>query len=137
MYKIEVQTAFDSAHFLYGHGGKCRNIHGHRWTVIAGVSSDTLSDGMVTDFSELKSELNRLADRLDHRLIYQDGTLKSSTVAALESENFSLVKMDFRPTAENFAKYFYDCLVSAGFRTAAVKVYETPGNMAEYGEQAV
>ena len=35
MYTLKACAAFDSAHFLAGYNGKCRNIHGHRWTVEA------------------------------------------------------------------------------------------------------
>ncbi len=42
MYTVSCETHFDSAHFLLGYKGGCKNIHGHRWVVSASVSSETL-----------------------------------------------------------------------------------------------
>ena len=33
MYTLISEASFDSAHFLAQYEGKCRNIHGHRWTI--------------------------------------------------------------------------------------------------------
>ena len=46
-----------------------------------------------------------------------------------------MIFVDFRPTAESFAKYFYDRGVKEiGYDVKLAKVYETPNNMAAYGE---
>ena len=34
MYYLKTEHSFDSAHFLAGYEGKCRNIHGHEWRVV-------------------------------------------------------------------------------------------------------
>lgn len=34
MYYLKTEQSFDSAHFLAGYNGKCRNIHGHEWRVV-------------------------------------------------------------------------------------------------------
>ena len=34
MYYLKTESSFDSAHFLKGYNGKCRNLHGHRWRVV-------------------------------------------------------------------------------------------------------
>lgn len=49
MYTLKTEHSFDAAHFLYGYEGKCSNIHGHRWRVVAEVSSDELE---TTDRTE-------------------------------------------------------------------------------------
>ena len=113
MYYLTAEASFDGAHFLAGYEGKCSNLHGHRWRVIAEIKSENLSNekqtrGMVIDFSELKSVLKKLCDNLDHCLIYESGTLKDTTVEALKDENFKTLEVPFRPTAENFAKFFFD-----------------------------
>lgn len=136
MYYLKTSAAFDSAHFLSGYNGKCSNIHGHRWTIEVCIQGRELQPsgnekGMLVDFGDLKKEVRRLADDFDHTLIYEKGSMKQSTVAALSDENFRLTEVDFRPTAENFAKYFYDIL-SVQFNIADVTVYETPDNCAVY-----
>lgn len=137
MYILKSEAAFDSAHFLSGYKGKCANLHGHRWVISAEIcDTELLAEGqlrgMVTDFGDIKRDLKNLADEFDHAFIYEKGTLKSAAVAALNEENFRLIEVSFRPTAENFAKYFYDRLSQMGYSVRSVTVYETPNNSATY-----
>lgn len=139
MYTLTTSAAFDSAHFLHGYNGKCANIHGHRWTLQVTIAAESLQqvgekDGMVIDFGDLKKAVRALADDWDHALIYQENSLKYATVAALTDENFRLICVPFRPTAENMAKHFYDALKSQGLPVRNVLVYETPENCAGYEE---
>ena len=139
MYEISAEVSFDSAHFLAGYDGKCRNIHGHRWRIRAAVCADELvadgqTRGMVADFGDLKAALKEIADELDHSLIYEKGTLRAETLAALKAENFRLNEIPCRPTAENFAKLIFDRLKTHFDGVKRVIVYETPGNRAEYYE---
>ena len=137
MYILKTSAAFDSAHFLAGYSGKCSNLHGHRWTVEAELKSESLIEsgekrGMVMDFGDIKKAVRSLADRLDHAFIYERGSLKESTVAALNDEGFRLIEVPYRPTAENFAKAFFDELTAEGLPLFRVTVYETPDNCASY-----
>ena len=115
MYQLTTEHSFDSAHFLAGYDGKCGNLHGHRWRVLLTVQSETLREdrqqkGMCVDFAELKKDLRTELDALDHVLIIEQGSLRESTMKALQEEKFQVVEMPFRPTAENFARYFYELL---------------------------
>lgn len=137
MYILKTEYDFDSAHFLKGYDGKCSNIHGHRWKVVVNVGSETLEQegnirGMVVDFSKLKSDLKEMADRLDHKLIIETGSLRPKTLEVLEEEGFAIVSLPIRPTAENFAKYFYDLMTAKGYHVVETMVYETPNNYASY-----
>ena len=137
MNKLVASAVFDSAHFLSGYNGKCANIHGHRWTVRVTVCGDELIDtgekrGMLIDFADLKAAVRALADRLDHTLIYEKDSLKAATLAAFDDEGFDLTEVPFRPTAENFAKFFFDELRSGGLEVCTVEVFETPDNCAVY-----
>ena len=139
MYQLTTHASFDSAHFLSGYEGKCRNLHGHRWKLEVTVSSENLVRegqirGMIVDFGELKKDVKNLADEFDHCLIIEKGTLKEKTMEALTEEEFKIIQVDLRPTAENFARYFYERMQKAGYKVSLVKVYETPNNMAGYGE---
>ena len=137
MYYIKTEQSFDSAHFLKDYEGKCRNLHGHRWRVVAVVAGDALSEerqtrGMLFDFGDLKAALKEMCDSLDHCLIYEAGSLRETTVAALREEEFRLVEVPFRPTAENFARFFAEDLTAGGLPVRAVTVWETPDNCAVY-----
>ena len=137
MYGLKAEAEFDSAHFLSDHDGKCRNLHGHRWRVVASIESQQLqAEGtmrdMVLDFEVLKRELRELADSLDHSFIVEEGSLKPETVACLESEGFTLSMVPFRTTAENIARWFFDQLETRGLPVSEVEVHETPVNCAIY-----
>ena len=137
MYQLTTEHSFDSAHFLAGYDGKCGNLHGHRWRVLLTVQSETLREdqqqkGMCVDFAELKKDLRTELDALDHVVIIEQGSLRESTMKALQEEKFQVVEMPFRPTAENFARYFYELFTLKGYPVAKVEVYETPNNSAVY-----
>lgn len=137
MYQLTTEHSFDSAHFLAGYDGKCGNLHGHRWRVLLTMQSETLREdqqqkGMCVDFAELKKDLRTELDALDHVLIIEQGSLRESTMKALQEEKFQVVEMPFRPTAENFARYFYELFTLKGYPVAKVEVYETPNNSAVY-----
>lgn len=137
MYQLTTEHSFDSAHFLAGYDGKCGNLHGHRWRVLLTVQSETLREdrqqkGMCVDFAELKKDLRTELDALDHVLIIEQGSLRESTMKALQEEKFQVVEMPFRPTAEIFARYFYELFTLKGYPVAKVEVYETPNNSAVY-----
>ena len=137
MYTLQTNASFDSAHFLKGYQGKCSNIHGHRWTIEVTVASDEVETdgqirGMIVDFKTLKNDLKDLADEFDHKFIIEEGSLKEKTKEALLEEDFAIVELPFRPTAENLAKYFYDRMEEKEYQVVLVKVYETPNNCAGY-----
>ncbi len=139
MYTLKTSASFDSAHFLKGYEGKCSNIHGHRWTVELEVASENLETegqcrGMIVDFSTLKNDLGGLVDYLDHSLIIEKGSLKEKIMEVLKEEDFRIIEVDFRPTAENFAQYFYREMADKGYKVTKSTVYETPNNCASYSE---
>ena len=137
MYQLKTVADFDSAHFLSGYQGKCANIHGHRWHVEVEIQAEHLKTqgqtrGMLVDFGDLRRDLKKLADAFDHTLIFERGTLREKTVEALREEGFHLTEVEFRPTAENFSKYFFDQMAALGYSVASAAVYETPNNCAVY-----
>ena len=154
MYILKTEASFDSAHFLAGYNGKCSNLHGHRWKIVLEVQTEELKEdvqhkGMYVDFGELK-KLNKdivawikiPGTRINYPIVqgsddeeYLHRTfLKQTTLEALKSENFKIIELDFRPTAENMAKYFYEKIKILGYNMRAVTVYETPANSATYME---
>ena len=137
MYELKTEAAFDGAHFLSDYDGKCENLHGHRWRVVAWIGAEHLQNegqekDMVCDFSTFKHVLRGLAEEFDHMFIVEEGSLAPETIAALEAETFRLKMVPWRTTAENFAKHFWGELAAAGFAPIRVEVYETPNNCAIY-----
>ncbi len=139
MYSLKTEHSFDSAHFLSGYNGKCSNIHGHRWRVVIEVYGENVDEsgqtrGMIVDFGTLKAQVRCEVDALDHALIIEKGTLRNKTLEALNEEGFKIIEVSFRPTAENFAKHFYDRFAELGYKVKETVVYETPNNCAAYSE---
>ncbi len=139
MYGLIVEGHFDSSHFLADYQGKCENLHGHRWHVVATLTSMALkAEGderdMVMDFSAAKAAVAKACAALDHRLLVEEGTLAEETLAALAREGFSVLALPFRTTAENLAHHLFYELKRAGLPVACVEVDETPNNRAFYQE---
>ena len=137
MYQLTIEQSFDAAHFLAGYQGKCKNIHGHRWRVLLQVEAEKLKEdaqerGMCMDFSVLKEALKKVIEEYDHNFLIEKNSLKETTVSALLEEGFSLLELPFRPTAENFARHFFEKFTEAGYPVSMVQVYETPNNCATY-----
>jgi 6-pyruvoyltetrahydropterin/6-carboxytetrahydropterin synthase len=139
MYILKIDHSFDSAHFLAGYDGKCRNIHGHRWKVEVEIASETLVsggqlDGMVIDFGDFKRVVKAMIDFYDHALIIEAGSMRQETLHFIEEDGFRVIKVPFRPTAENFSAFFFNTMKEKGYRVKRVTVYETPKNSATYEE---
>ncbi len=137
MYKLKTESSFDAAHFLTDYHGKCENLHGHRWRVVAYIAQAELcKEGthkdMVLDFGEFKKEVRALTEEFDHSFIVEEGSLQAQTLSCLENEGFILTILPFRTTAENLAHYFYDRLAEKGLPVSEIEVYETPNNCAIY-----
>lgn len=140
MYILKAEQSFDSAHFLAGYEGKCSNIHGHRWKVEIEVKSQSLVeggqlDGMVIDFGDLKKAVRDMVDYYDHGLIIQKGTMREETFNCLILDGFKIIEVNFRPTAENFAAFFFKAMKTQGFHVLRATVFETPTNSAAYEER--
>ena len=131
MYGLKTESSFDAAHFLTDYHGKCENLHGHRWRVVAYLAQEKLwNEGthkdMVIDFGEFKHVLRELTEELDHSFIVEEGSLMPETLACLEKEGFALSMMPFRTTAENLARYFYDRMADSGLSISQVEVMRRP-----------
>ena len=137
MYALQTEASFDSAHFLTDYYGKCENLHGHRWRIVVTIEQEELQGegtmrDMVLDFGAFKRAVRTLADSLDHTFLVEEGSIKPTTIAALEAEGFSLTILPFRTTAENLARYVADQLAMQGLPVSEVECDETPNNRAFY-----
>jgi len=121
VYRIFVKGSFSSAHYLRNYKGKCENLHGHNWGVMAAVSSPELTNGMVIDFKELKEKLKEVTAPLDHVLLNDLRDFKK-----------------LNPTSENIARYIFkklSRLLPRGVRVEEIKISETENNIASYSRR--
>lgn len=142
MYILKVEHSFDSAHFLANYKGKCGNIHGHRWRVEVEIIAEELVEsgqleGMIIDFGDLKKDVKEYLDYYDHSLIIQEGSMRKELLDLLIEDNFKVIVVPFRTTAENFSKFFYEGIKEKGYTVKRVTVYETPTNSAAYESNGV
>ena len=84
---------------------------------------------------QLKEDVKAAVDFYDHSLIIEKNSIKEETLKLLLSEGFCIHQVDYRPTAENFAAYFYHELEKKGYWVKEAIVYETPNNCAVYSEE--
>ena len=148
MSQISVTKSFswDMSHMLAGHQGECRNLHGHTYKLEVEVVNKAgqvqevgPARGMVVDFKDLKEIVkNKIINPLDHSFLYwsKSTTEVEHQIAQLLEENERKVyEVDFRPTAENMAQYFWeilkDDLQEIGLEVESIKVWETKTSYAQ------
>lgn len=127
---------FDMGHRVPEHNGKCKNYHGHTWTLEVCVSAPVLDTvGVVIDFGELKARIGGWINaHLDHGMCLhhadpmaewltlqallttsrEHGPAMGSNVLAkvkrdrcLDSPH-KLYLMDEAPTSENLARLLFE-----------------------------
>ena len=139
MITVTKTVKFDAAHILTNHQGLCKNLHGHTYRVDVSVTqaADDSSD-MVIDFKDLKRiATETICDRFDHAFIYNRNSEGEREIAAVvERHSMRTVALDFRSTAENMARMFYDELKAKLPGVSSVKVWETADSSAEYRGEA-
>ncbi|QIM62637.1 6-carboxytetrahydropterin synthase QueD [Pasteurellaceae bacterium Orientalotternb1] len=138
MFKIAKEFSFDMAHMLDGHDGKCKNLHGHTYTLqveIAGeLHTSGAKSGMVMDYSDLKTIVKtHILDKMDHAFIYDSTSERECQVAnLLNSLNSKTFAIPARTTAEQMAKYMFDTLCNVGLPVSLIRLWETPTSYCEY-----
>jgi 6-pyruvoyltetrahydropterin/6-carboxytetrahydropterin synthase len=134
MFTVSREIDFCYGHRLLNYAGKCRHLHGHNGRLIITLEAEQLDEqGMVLDFSEIKRVVAGWIDaNLDHRMILNR---IDPAVAALEAMNEPLYLMDVNPTAENIARLIFEVAREKGFPVVDVRLWETPGCCARYGEE--
>ena len=103
--------AFEAAHQLPWHPGKCKRLHGHNYRLEVTVAGPVDERGVVLDFDELSAVVERVVvDRYDHQFLND----------LLEN-----------PTAELIAHEAWKLLEQAGLPVVRVRLWETPESSVE------
>ncbi|MEW6726411.1 6-carboxytetrahydropterin synthase QueD [Desulforudis sp. 1088] len=130
IFELTVLSSFAAAHRLPEHPCKCRNLHGHTWSVEVTVTGGQIDrSGMVIDFGVLKTHVNEVVEQLDHRLLN-------------EMSWFDGNAPDRLPTAENIARCIFREVsrrvagTVPGVAVSLVKVWESPTSAVAYREVA-
>ena len=120
---------FDAAHRVTRHGGKCHNLHGHRYRVELTVAGVIPEDGMILDFGLVKQIVGGWIDEhLDHGAILARDD--DALIALVREQGWKLYVLDVEPTAENIAILLLGTartlLTDHGIEVVGVEVWETP-----------
>ena len=120
MYQLFVEEHFDAAHYLPDYHGKCENLHGHRFKVIARLEAAGLDEtGIAYDFAQLKQHLRDVLSRFDHTCL--------NNVSPLDR---------IGPSSENIAVTIYDALqprfVQSPVELVSIEVWESPTSGVAY-----
>jgi 6-pyruvoyltetrahydropterin/6-carboxytetrahydropterin synthase len=121
---VSKEFTFDAAHHLHCYEGKCKNLHGHTYKVVFGISGYVNEIGLAIDFGDIKEIWKQEIEiYLDHRYL-----------------NETLPPMN--TTAENMVVWIFEKMEEAlqqderqlqykGARVEFVRLYETPTSYAE------
>lgn len=141
MFKIKSEVQFDMAHYLSGYVGKCSNIHGHRYRLVAKLEAEKLHEdgqlrGMVDDFSNFKHALKEIEDTFDHKLIIENNKEGQELAKQLQEmpNDFVIYFVPYRPTAEEMSRDIFNRLKAKGLPICEVELFETPNNSCIYTE---
>ncbi|MEN1935579.1 6-carboxytetrahydropterin synthase QueD [Paenibacillus sp. 102] len=121
---VSKEFTFDAAHHLHCYEGKCKNLHGHTYKVVFGISGYVNEIGLAIDFGDIKEIWkNEIEIYLDHR--YLNETLPAMNTTAENMVVWIYEKMEEALTKENRANEY------KGARVEFVRLFETPTSYAE------
>lgn len=143
---ITKEIEIDMGHRVCNHKSKCRNLHGHRYKIEVGVDDKVVAtkgssdEGMVIDFGDLKQIMMDYIDtNFDHGFVLYEKDPEIIILDAfqeLKDRGMKIIFVDFIPTAENLAKYWYQLmeipLRNKRIKIHHVRVWETPTSTATY-----
>lgn len=120
--EVMKQIRISAMHILPLHAGKCSNVHGHNYLVQAFACGEVdATSGMIIDFGELESILQRVVGKFDHTAL---NWLHAGVWHSMLGESI-------QTTAENLARAFLYDLHEKCSVVRAVRVWETDDCYAE------
>ncbi len=138
--KVSKTFAFDMAHMLDSHDGKCQNLHGHTYQLCVTISGDIIQHGakagMVMDFSDLKSIVKEhIIQKLDHAYAFNKNSPQETELAQLlNSWQRKTFALNSPTTAENITQWIFETLKAQHLPICRVQLWETPSSCCEYEE---
>ncbi|HDR8244644.1 TPA: 6-carboxytetrahydropterin synthase QueD [Bacillus cereus] len=121
---VSKEFTFDAAHHLHCYEGKCKNLHGHTYKVVFGISGYVNEIGLAIDFGDIKEIWkNEIEIYLDHR--YLNETLPAMNTTAENMVVWIYEKMAEALTKENRVNEY------KGAHVEFVRLFETPTSYAE------
>src|SRR5699024_10237212 len=102
---VSKEFTFDAAHHLHCYEGKCKNLHGHTYKVIFGISGFVDEIGIVIDFGDIKQIWKEHIEvHLDHRYL-------NETLPPMNTTAENMVVWIFEKMEEALQSQENDCRV--------------------------
>jgi 6-pyruvoyltetrahydropterin/6-carboxytetrahydropterin synthase len=140
--RITKQFTFETAHALHGYDGKCKNVHGHSYSLDVTVIGNPITDmsnvkcGMVIDFGDLKRIVKtEVVDVMDHAILLNRNTPHIELAEYLKSSGHNVVLVDYQPTSENMIADFAEKIskkLAKDITLHSLKLRETGTAFAEW-----
>lgn len=143
MFSVTKRFEFEACHKLnLTYDSPCQKLHGHSYKVMIEVSTDKLDEnGMVIDFTKLKSIKDWVMENWDHAMIVAKGDPDTTAILKLNiAKVFEIEEKNV--TAENMAKILEklthdkikDDINHHNLKNIKIKIWETSSNMAKYSK---
>jgi 6-pyruvoyltetrahydropterin/6-carboxytetrahydropterin synthase len=118
MFVLTVEGHFSAAHQVKGYTGDCAGMHGHTYKVRVSVAIKELDGiGMAMDFRRIKSMLDNILEKLDHKALNELPYFK-----------------EHNATTEYLAKYIYEEMKKQISAMRSVTVWEGYNHSVTYDE---
>jgi 6-pyruvoyl-tetrahydropterin synthase len=127
---ISVEVTFEMAHRCprYGYGEE--SIHGHSWKLVANTSSIEEDEGLREPRLLRDLLQTHIVATFDHSFVVDQNDDLRDFFVQLKKNNLDVFEMNFIPTVENLAAYFYGqlkpILYENGFDLKSITLYEGP-----------
>lgn len=129
----------DCGHRVTLHESKCRNVHGHRYSIEVTVGAPDLDEvGRVVDFGVVKQVVGAWLDEaLDHGYIHHPEDMIGHLLKEQGHKVFAMPERFGEPTAENLAELILHVaqkllqLHDGALTVTKVRVWETPNCYAD------
>lgn len=121
---VSKEFTFDAAHHLHAYEGKCKNLHGHTYKVVFGISGLPDEIGLVIDFGDIKQIWKEHIEvYLDHR--YLNEMLPPMNTTAENMVIWIFEQMENQLQSETYRNRYNEA------RVEFVRLFETPTSYAE------
>ncbi|AHD04384.1 6-carboxytetrahydropterin synthase QueD [Paenibacillus larvae] len=119
---VSKEFTFDASHHLHAYEGKCKNLHGHTYKAVFGISGRVNDIGLMVDFADIKEIWKQdIEPYLDHRYL-------NETLPAMNTTAENMVVWLFEKMEESLPDRIME---EQGARVEFVRLYETPTSFAE------
>ena len=142
--RIEREYHFYAAHRNQTLGGKCGNLHGHRYGVVVVIEPERTRAGITMLFADIDRIIAPIITAHDHALLIDKNDplhallgsehqlIDGSEPPSLSKSQLKVAVFDGETSVENLARSLYEQCADAGLPMSEVRVRETDSSVVIY-----